>query len=110
MQALLAAIDAADWDKLHGMLHERSRYEVPGQPPFEGRDAVMHYYRALRPIASGRHDVESIVVDGDRAVCCGRFRGERRDGSRIDLSFADVVLFAAGLILTRRVYFHEPAR
>lgn len=106
IETLLRAIDERDWIALEGLLHPDSSYEVPGFPSYRGRAAIMDYYRHVRPIESGRHELEFMVAEGLRVVACGRFTGLKRDGSQVALLFADAVAFDEGLIISRRVYFH----
>lgn len=112
MRAMLAAIDAEDWETLARLLHPNAVYVAPGGARFEGRGSVLDYYRAVRGIASGRHLVEGLLAEVDHAVSWGRFDGVRRDGSAVSLSFSDIVRFEDGLIRERRLLVEridEPA-
>jgi ketosteroid isomerase-like protein len=102
------AIDARDWSALADLLDDEVVYDRPGYDSLVGRDQVLHYYREVRVIASGRHELQGAVEDGDRAACWGRMRGTLRDGSAADVEFADVFTFANGRIRTRRSYFYTP--
>ena len=62
IEALLTAIDNCDWDSLSKLLSDDTVYEVSGFPRFEGREAVMDYYENIRPIESGEHTINSIVI------------------------------------------------
>ena len=106
---LLAAIDARDWQALGALLTEDSRYTVSGYPSFAGRDAVLHYYRELRPIASGSHRIDGVVAEPGHAVSWGRFAGVKTDGTTVDVLFADVLELSGSCIQARQVYFCEPA-
>lgn len=106
--ALLDAIDRCNWPALAALLTEDTVYECPGLPRCDGRDAVLAYYRHERPVVRGHHTVETVIADGDRAVCCGRFDGELRDGRRVHVGFANVVTVQGGRIRARRLYFHQP--
>ena len=110
IKGLFVAIDNQDWDSLTKLLHDDSVYEVSGYPRFAGKQAVMDYYENIRPIKAGTHIIESIVTDGDKAVCCGEFSGIKKDGERIDLFFADEISFENFKIKQRRVYFCQPVR
>ena len=78
IEALLTAIDNCDWDSLSKLLSDDTVYEVSGFPRFEGREAIMDYYENIRPIESGEHTINSIVSEGDKGVCCGRFIGRKK--------------------------------
>jgi ketosteroid isomerase-like protein len=103
LHAMHSAIDARDWGSLARLLHPRATLVAPGGARFEGADAVLDYYRAVRGIESGRHFIEGLLAEVDRAVSWGRFDGVRRDGQPISMNFSDMVRFEDGLILERRV-------
>ena len=109
IKALLVALDNEDWDSFAKLLDNDAVYEVSGYPRFEGKRAIMDYYENIRPIKSGTHIIESIFTDADKAVCCGKFSGLKKDGERIDLFFADEISFENFKIKQRRVYFCQPA-
>lgn len=106
--ALLTAIDNEDWDSLSKLLHDDTVYEVTGFPRFKGRHAVMDYYENIRPIASGQDTIDKTVLDEQGGVIMGRFVGEKKDGSKIDVLFADDLELQDFKITKRRVYFCQP--
>lgn len=108
IKMLLRTIDSQDWGVVEALLHAQTEYEVSGFLPFRGRDAVMNYYKVLRPIRKGEHLIESSIIDGNRAVVWGRFAGTRKDGLDFSLLFADVMTFEDKKIRKRRVYYCEP--
>jgi ketosteroid isomerase-like protein len=108
MRLFLRAIDEEDWGVVEALLHPAVEYDVSGFVPFRGRDAVMNYYRNVRPVAIGEHIIESILADGDSGACWGRFTGKRRDGAEISVWFADIMQFENRKIRRRRVYYCEP--
>jgi ketosteroid isomerase-like protein len=108
IETLLGAIDNCDWEALSELLGDDTVYEVSGFPHFEGKHAVMNYYENIRPIDAGHHTIDSIVSEGDEAVCCGRFVGTKRDGNVVDVLFADKLQFVNFKIEKRRVYFCQP--
>jgi ketosteroid isomerase-like protein len=107
IRMLFRAIDEADWGVVEALMHPAVEYEHTGFLPFRGRDAVMNYYRNVRPFTRGEHILESVTQEGDRVVCCGRFTGKRRDGLEISVLFADVIQFENRKIRRRRVYHCE---
>jgi uncharacterized protein len=107
IERLYTAIDTDDFDTLAQLFLPQAIYERPAAPPLVGRDAITRFYRDGRKIASGRHDVQHVVVDGARGAAWGSFAGRRLEGWTLELCFADGFTFDAGAILTRRshVYF-----
>jgi len=108
MEALLTAIDEEDWSSLEKLLGDESIYEVSGFPRFEGKRAVMDYYETIRPIKSGKHFITSILTDGDKGICSGKFSGVKNNGEKVDLFFIDEINFENFKIKQRRVYFCQP--
>lgn len=107
--SLFQAIDTSDWETLRTLFHADMVYERPGYEPFEGLDRVMQFYQKERVLASGKHHLESIILEGDSGACCGRFIGFKKDGSEVDERFADVYSLIDGKIRTRKSYFFRPA-
>jgi len=108
MRMLLRAIDAAEWLVVESLIHPQAEYEVSGHAPMRGRDAIMTYYKNVRPIRKGEHLVESMAAEGANGVCWGRFNATRKDGTEISVPFADVMQFEQNKIRKRRVYYCEP--
>lgn len=106
---LFQTVDNRDWDSLVEVFAPDVVYERPGYPEFVGLEHLVHFYREQRVIAAGRHALSSVVVEGDRGACWGHFVGTHRDGSAIDVSFADFYTFAEGRIVNRRSFFYRPA-
>lgn len=109
LRAMFARIDATDWDALAELFHPDLVYARPGYPALIGLERVLRFYREERQVASGTHEIEGIVVDGDAAACWGRMRGVLKDGSAADVRFAEVYRFEGGKVRTRRSYFFRPA-
>ena len=106
--ALFTAIDTEDWDSLAKLLHPETIYEVSGFPRMMGKKAVLDYYENQRPIVYGNHIVEKIVLNENGGVFMGLFEGEKKDGSKIKLLFADDMELEDFRITKRRVYFCQP--
>ena len=109
VEALLTAIDHKDWDSLAKLLCEDSVYEVHGFTPYRGKKEILDYYENIRPIQTGVHTIESIYQGEDAVVCCGVFVGTKKDGSRVDIRFADELKFDNYKISQRQVYFCDSA-
>jgi ketosteroid isomerase-like protein len=75
-----------------------------------GSQALERFYRGARVIREGVHTPDSIVADGDgRVAVQGRFTGVLKDGSAVDLRYAD--FFRAGpdgRFHRRDTYFFAP--
>jgi ketosteroid isomerase-like protein len=109
IRRFLGAVDAQDWKAVESLLHPAAEFEMPGQLPFRGREKVMSYYTgAARPVVSSEHNLEAIVVDGNRAACWGRVTGKRKDGSEASILFTEVMQFEDGKIRKLRAYVCEP--
>jgi ketosteroid isomerase-like protein len=109
LRELFARIDASDWDGLAELFDADVVYERPGYAPLSGLQRVLDFYRRERQVASGEHELERIVVDGDAAACWGRMRGTLKSGAPADVRFADVYVFAGERIKLRRSYFFAAA-
>ena len=84
-------------------------YRRPGYETFVGRPSLLSFYGGQRVIERGRHVVKVLLVDGDRVAVEGEFEGFLRDGSEVNLRFADFFRFTEGLIAERASYFDVPA-
>jgi ketosteroid isomerase-like protein len=104
LASMFRAIDARDWDALGRHFHPNIRYERPGFPVLEGRDAVLQFYREVRQI-HGEHRAEGMAVDGTFGAQWGRFVGTKKDGTPVDVQYADTYVFADGLLKHRKSYF-----
>jgi ketosteroid isomerase-like protein len=96
------AIDADDLDALGRLFLEDAVCERPAARPLVGRDAIVRFYATDRRIASGRHAIERLVIDGDAGAAWGSFVGRRVEGWTLELRFADGFTFSQGVIATRR--------
>ncbi|MFM9368727.1 nuclear transport factor 2 family protein [Streptomyces sp. Da 82-17] len=108
--ALFDIVDGRRWDDLGRVFADNCVYRRPGYEPFVGLERIERFYRVERVIASGRHDVEQVVAEGESIVCRGRFRGLSRTGAVLDEGFCDVHTLAPdGRIRARRTYFDRAA-
>lgn len=110
MRMLLRSIDAAEWTVVEALFHPQAEYEVSGHLPLRGREAIMNYYRNVRPIRKGEHLVEGMAVEGTHGTCWGRFNATQKDGVEISVLFADIMTFEERKIRKRRVYYCMPSR
>ena len=72
-------------------------------------DDLIHFYRDVRIIASGEHQLAHIVVDDRAGASWGRYVGKSRDGKPLDERFADCYTFEDGKVKTRISYFFRAA-
>src|SRR5438105_638319 len=90
IEELFRAVDTSDYAALMAIFHPAIVYERPGYAPCSGLDQLMHFYKDVRVIGSGKHIIEKIVADGDYAACWGQFMGVKKTGESISERFADV--------------------
>lgn len=109
VRELFARIDDCDWEGLAELFDAEAVYERPGYAPLVGLPRLVQFYRRERQVASGKHELEGVVVDNDAAASWGGMRGTLKDGARADVRFAEIYLFAGGKIKLRRSYFFTPA-
>jgi len=105
---LFEAIDARQWDRLAEFFHPEIEYQRPGYDSLVGLEAVVRFYREVRVLASGNHQVTAIAIDGTHGACWGRYLGSRRDGTPVDIEFADCYEFEDGKIRRRKSFFYVP--
>jgi ketosteroid isomerase-like protein len=106
---LFDAVDSSHWEDLADIFHSHIIYERPGYKPFVGIDRLLTFYQMERVIASGKHHIEHITIDGIYGACWGRFIGVSKEDFQIDELFADVYSFEQGKIKTRKTHFFRPA-
>jgi ketosteroid isomerase-like protein len=104
-------VDTAGHEAVVALFHPDAVYRRPGYPPLEGRDALLAFYGGVRVIASGRHELQELLVDAPagRAAVAGRFLGHLKDGTAVTVGFADFFHVRDGLITDRTTYFDRAA-
>lgn len=104
------AIDRSDWQSFETMFSNDVTYHRPGYAEIRGLGLLLSFYRDVRIIASGRHDLKRIIVgqDGDLASW-GHFTGVTRQGASVEEMFSEVYRVTDGKIHTRRTFFYRPA-
>ncbi len=102
-------VDAQDLDRLLELFADDCVYDRPGYEPLRGKQALSDFYRDVRVIDSGRHELMAVITQGDSVAVEGRFRGKLRNGDSTDIRFADFFRFAGSRIVERHTYFHAPA-
>ena len=104
--AYYTAIDIGDLEALLACFSADAVYRRPGYAPIVGQEGLRDFFANVRVIESGAHEIEDIVIDGERAAIRGRFVDRLKDGSPLDFGFADFFGFEEGLIAARTSYFH----
>jgi ketosteroid isomerase-like protein len=106
---LFAAIDARRFDALGDFFTADAVYERPGYDPICGLPALHHFYREVRLIAAGQHDLTGVVQDTSAAAAWGRFVGQAKNGDALNERFADTYVLRDGKISHRITNFFRPA-
>lgn len=110
MRSYYEAVDSEDPTDVVHLFSEDAVYRRPGYQPIVGHAALLRFYGGERVIAAGRHVITRIVDDGSAHVAVeGRFTGSLKDGSQVDLGFADFFTLRDSLIVERATYFASPA-
>ena len=111
--AVLGYYEAMDRDDIDAVLEFFSGdvlYRRPGYDRISGMEALRQYYASDRKIATGRHVLTSVLVDGQRVAAHGIFDGDLRDGQPTSVGFAAFFLFDQhGRAADHTTYFFVPA-
>ncbi|MEV5161088.1 nuclear transport factor 2 family protein [Streptomyces sp. NPDC053728] len=101
-----ALVDDGDVPGVVRLFSDRAVYERPGYAPIVGREGLDAFYRGQRVIDRGSHTVLRLVVGPQDAAVEGQFRGTLKDGSEVDLRFADFFRLGEHLLFeVRNTYF-----
>uniref|UniRef100_A0AAU3H3D1 Nuclear transport factor 2 family protein n=1 Tax=Streptomyces sp. NBC_01401 TaxID=2903854 RepID=A0AAU3H3D1_9ACTN len=104
-----ALVDDGDVQGVVGLFAPSAVYERPGYDPIVGRDGLDAFYRGQRVIDRGSHTVVKLVVGPHDAAVEGGFRGTLKDGSEVELRFADFFRLDDDLLFeVRNTYFFSP--
>jgi ketosteroid isomerase-like protein len=104
------AIDRGDFARLGEFFARDVVYERPGYEPLRGLDELDHFYRHVRIVERGRHDLAAVTFGEGQAACWGRFVGQARDGCELNERFADCYEFDGdGKIVLRTTFFYRAA-
>ncbi len=100
---MVDAGDAAGIAQLHA---PDAVYHRPGYEPMVGRERMFQFYHRDRIIAEGRHVLETMIADDCQVAVNGQFLGTLRDGSAVELRFADFFeVDEHALIVNRRTFY-----
>ena len=100
VRAYYRALDDGEYDRLDSLLAPSFSQERPDRR-FASRAAFVRFMREERPVTGTRHDLDGVVVDGERAVAEGTLIGP--DGEPM-FRFADVFDLEDGRLVTLRTY------
>lgn len=96
-------VDANEYAELVALFAPDVVYERPGQPPLEGREELLAFYREGRPLEEGSHTIHAVVPDGDTVAVRGTYSG-LQGGETVEFGFADFHQFEDGLIARRHTF------
>jgi len=106
---VFSAIDDRQFDRLDEFFTPDTVYERPGYEPICGLPALQHFYREVRVITQGQHQLTHVLQDAGAAAAWGRFVGQAQNGNTLDERFADVYVIRAGKVAHRITNFFRPA-
>lgn len=109
IRAMFSAIDERQFDRLDEFFTSDAVYERPGYEPICGLPALQHFYREVRVITRGQHQLTHVLRDDRAAAAWGRFVGQDQNGNTLDERFADVYVIRAGKVAHRITNFFRPA-
>jgi ketosteroid isomerase-like protein len=101
-------VDADDVDGLIALFREDAVYSRPGHPVMRGHADLARFYGGERVIAHGRHTLDQIVSHNPQIAVTGSFEGVLKDGTEVELRFADFFVFDGARIARRDTYFFTP--
>lgn len=96
-------IDRNEYEKIFDLFSEDIVYQRPGQPTIIGIDDLRRFYLEERPLSTGEHEIDSIVVDNQIVAVRGQFSGTQ-NGSPTIFGWADFHQFEDGVITVRHTY------
>jgi ketosteroid isomerase-like protein len=102
-------IDAGAIDAALTPFAAEAVYRRPGYAAMVGLEAIRRFYEDERVIASGAHELEAVVHDGEQVAVRGSFRGTSTQGAPLAVRFADFWTFADDRVIERFTYFDAAA-
>jgi ketosteroid isomerase-like protein len=102
---LFTAIDSMASERFAAFLTEDAVFHFGSAPPVRGKSAIEAAVATFfSSIAGCRHTLRASWSGVDSLVCEGRVCYTRKDGSEINLPFADVFELRGELIAAYRIY------
>ena len=104
-------VDTEDATAVVTLFSDDAVYRRPGYAPMIGRRALLQFYGSDRVINKGRHRLTHVVAGSDptHVAVSGCFVGRLKDGSPVDVGFADFFTVRDSLIVERATFFDSPA-
>lgn len=109
-----------DWSRAPEILSPDVRSTAPGVGMLTGIDPFIGFAKGfVVALPDSRLEVETIIVDGNRVVCEGRYTGLHSgplmtpqgevppSGRKLNLPYADVFEIEAGRIARHRTYYDQ---
>ena len=97
-------VDAGRLQEMYDLYADDVVYRRVGVAPMIGKDALIAFFEGSRAIASIRHDIQVVAVDGNCVAIEGRAQATRTDGSGFDNRIGEFFWFEDGLIIRRHAY------
>lgn len=111
VRRLSAAVNAADYDAMRGMLGDDIRWEhsedpLGGERVLEGPDAVICFMQKLHHVCEGYRVAHSeFAGSGDTVVCDIAIQGHgRRSGAPVYASYTEVMTIGGGRVRRLRAF------
>lgn len=109
-QTIRGYYDLVDTRNLEGVLalfHPQIMYERGGQGAIHGIGELRNFFESGRLIREGRHELTTVLADGQHVAVRGQFSGTLHSGEAVTVRFADFHEFKDGLIWRRYSYFMD---
>lgn len=97
-------VDDGDIEAIFAFFTDDIVYRRTGAIPIVGVEAMRAFYAGPRGIESIRHDIVTLVREGDCVAIEGRARAQLSDGGSFDRRIGEFFWFRDGLIAERHGY------
>ena len=97
-------VDEGRLAEMFAMFAPDIEYRRAGYGPIVGIDALRAFYEGPRGIATIRHDIEVVAVDGPCVAIEGRARATLTDGGHFDRRIGEFFWFRDNRIVRRHGY------
>lgn len=102
-------VDANAVADMVALFQPEAIYSRPGYPDMAGHADITRFYAHQRKFRSGTHTLAAVLHDAGRVAVHGSFRGELRDGTAMQLRFADFFEIGGdGRFSRRDTYYFAP--
>ena len=105
LKELFQSIDNLDASKFSSYFTENGSFIFGNAEPVVGRENVKEYVAGFFSAIGGiKHTIETIVIDGNLAMCRGSVTYTRKDSSKLTVPFANYYKLKDDLVLENQVY------